>query len=99
MNLSEKMERLNIRPINDIVYHETIKPMELRGADLSKYKYYKKIDNETMLYSESYLESLSYKELKSAQRRIKKIYLKAKIEGTILRLQLKWKQFVKKVIG
>ncbi|OAB31767.1 hypothetical protein PMSD_18455 [Paenibacillus macquariensis subsp. defensor] len=74
MNVQEKMMKLNIQPVNDKVYLQHLRQLDLLGVDVTEQKYYKMYRDTPMFYSDEYLNKHSIDTLLEADKRNRKMF-------------------------
>ncbi|MEK4302407.1 hypothetical protein MKY30_23905 [Oceanobacillus sp. FSL W8-0428] len=98
--IEEKIKQLKIKPIDDDIYHKHLKPMQLRGIDISQWKYYKITNYGPMFFTDEYLSITPIEELmKSDSKLVGNKTIAERIDSIMFRIQLvlwKWKH---KIIG
>ena len=97
MMIEEKVERLKLKPIDEQAYHEHLKPLQLRGVDVTQWKYYKITDLGLAFCSEEYLYRTPIEELIKSDSKlfIGKKTIAERIDSIMFRIQLVLRKWIK----
>lgn len=93
MMLEEKVRLLDLKLITDDIYLKYLKDIQLRGADVNRFKYYKVYGEQPMFYSEQHLLNTPIEELKAKDKKNRKQFgvnrlFRMKLYSLMLRLGL-----------
>lgn len=93
-SLQRKIKKLQLHPVNDEVYHSELKDLDIKGHDVSGFKYYKKFNNKIMLYSETYLVNNTLDDLIEANKKVHMLFnpsICKRIVDKLFALRMKWR--------